>query len=438
MQGHKEIGKVGRDSPLFFGVLVALFVVVAALSLFLLSGERRRNALLAEYQAEQLAGALLETARDGQTPRDFLDGDRLLGFGLYSGDGVAVERLGSAPASIDVPDQPLGAGLLPEPYFRHDRERRTLTLIRPLGMPPTFHGRMRPQTGHSLPRMMDRMGPQPGSSPRDLPRRMVQFVFLELAAEGFYARQRMLALAQLLLPLTTLGAMAFVAILYRNNQAIRRALAAREQMARLGEASRTLTHEIKNPLSAIRIQTAVLKKTLPQARRGELRVIEEETMRLAVLTDRIGDFLRDPLGQPESVDLDRFIRELVLRYDRKIQYTSPADGALRTVFDPQRLRSVLENLINNALEAAGDQSVEITTRVSRHEIVVSVLDRGPGIPEEVRSKVFDPFFTSKVQGSGVGLAISRRFVEAAAGTLVLANREGGGTEARMTVRRELG
>lgn len=279
--------------------------------------------------------------------------------------------------------------------------------------------------------MSEHMSPMMEREARQVP----LFVFLELSAGGFYARQRTLQVAQLLLPLVTLAAMAFVAVLYRNNQAIRRTLAAREQLARLGEASRTLTHEIKNPLSAIRIQTGVLRRTLPEDQHGELRVIDEEVRRLAVLTDRIGDFLRDPVGRPEPLDLDRFIRELTLRYDRKIDYRGHEGEPVLVVFDSERLRSVLENLIGNALEAADGEAVEITAAATRQEAAVSVLDRGPGIPEVLRSKVYDPFYTSKVRGFGVGLAIARRFVEAAGGTLVLADREGGGTEARILLRR---
>jgi len=441
MKDRRHSATVGRDSPLFFGILVGLFLLVTALSVFVLSGERRRSALLEEYQAEQLAAVLLEASREGDSPGDSLLGGRLLGFGIYSAEGAALQRGGSAPARLEVPARPFGEGFLPEPHYRHDRARRSLILIRPLGMmPPGMmspgHGPMGRQGGRSRPGMGP-THPMMERGPWNLPPGAVRFLYLEISAGRYYARQRVLLLAQILLPLITLGAMVYVAILYRNNQAIRRELAAREQLARLGEASRTLTHEIKNPLSAIRIQTALLRKTLPEAHQGELQVIDEEIRRLAVLTDRVGDFLRDPVGQPESIDLDRFIRELALRYDRRVEYAPPADGQLRAVFDPQRLRSVLENLINNALEAGGPEAVKITAGATRHEAAVRVMDRGPGIPQEIRRKVFDPFFTSKVQGSGVGLAIARRFVEAAGGSLVLEDRDGGGTEARVLLRRDV-
>ncbi|MBN1834717.1 MAG: HAMP domain-containing histidine kinase [Spirochaetales bacterium] len=444
---HRASSAVGRDSPVFFGILLALFVAVTALSVFLLSGERRRNLLLAEYQTERVAGVLLEAVRDGENPEELLPENSLVGFAVYSGDGAALMRTGSAPSTLDAPPGTLGEGMLPAPHFRHDRERRTLTLIRILGMPAPHMGTPAPHMGTPAPHMGTpaphmgtpaphmEMRPRRGMADRARPG-APRLLFLELSAEAFYARQRALVLAQIFLPLATLGAMVLVAVLYRNNQSIRRELASREQLARLGEASRTLTHEIKNPLSAIRIQTGVLKKTLPQERQEELHVIEEETRRLALLTDRIGDFLRDPVGRVESIDLDRFVRALVLRYDRRIQYAPSGERDLRTMFDPQRLRSVVENLVNNALEAGSDETVEIAVEAKGPDVIVKVLDRGPGIPEAIRSKVFDPFFTSKVQGSGVGLAIARRFVEAAGGRLVLEGRRDGGTEARVVLRRQ--
>jgi hypothetical protein len=87
----------------------------------------------------------------------------------------------------------------------------------------------------------------------------------------------------------------------------------------------------------------------------------------------------------------------------------------------------MENLISNALES-GTGEVEVSCVAQRHRAEVSVLDRGAGIPPEIRSKVFDPFFTSKTKGSGIGLAVARRFVEAA-GELELKDRPGGGTVA---------
>jgi len=80
--------------------------------------------------------------------------------------------------------------------------------------------------------------------------------------------------------------------------------------------------------------------------------------------------------------------------------------------------------------------VEIVASVLKGKIEIAVLDRGEGIPQEEAEKIFDPFYTSKINGSGVGLSIAKRFVEAAGGKLSVRNRKGGGGEARIVLPRE--
>jgi len=414
-----------REGLLFYLFLLVFFLSLGALSLFLLSGERKRGELLAEYEAEKLATTLLENLREN---RDLDLGQlrgQVLGFGIYALSGQPLQRFGTAPQVLADPQSP---GVRPQ--------RGSLVLVRPLGLPPMM-GRMWgaphrqpggdvPVPGQGFARDMQRMMGQAGA-PRVL--------FLELAAGPYLARQRVYRLAQFAVPLALAGIGALVAAQYRRNSEYRRRLAAQTELARLGEISRTLSHEIKNPLSAIRLQTGLLKKTLPEDRRADLRIIEEEIQRLALLTERVGDFVRDPRGEPQPLDLDRFLQELALRYDRRLRYQPLAGEAVRVRVDPQRLRSVMENLINNALES-GEGEVEVRCGANRHRVEVSVLDRGAGIPAEIRAKVFDPFFTSKTKGSGIGLSVARRFVEAAGGELELADRAGGGTVARVLLPRE--
>ena len=105
-------------------------------------------------------------------------------------------------------------------------------------------------------------------------------------------------------------------------------------------------------------------------------------------------------------------------------------------FDRDRLRTVLENILKNASESGGEGTpFTITLVASRQRAEIRVVDRGPGLPEEAREKIFDPFYTTKVKGSGIGLAISKRFVESLEGTLQLQNAREGGTEARVTLKR---
>ena len=415
-----------REGLLFYVFLLVFFLSLAALSVFLLSGERKRGALLVEYESEKLATALLDNLRENRSlDLPELRG-RVLGFGVYTAGGEVLQRFGTAPELLEDPQSP---GVRPR--------RSSLVLVRFLGLPL---GMMRRMWGGP-----HRRGEGPGQGPgrgapqmmgplAQLPAGAARVLFLELAAGRYLARQRVFRLAQAVVPLALAALGALVAAQYRRNSEYRRRLSAQTELARLGEISRTLSHEIKNPLSAIRLQTGLLKKTLPEERHGDLRIIEEEIQRLALLTERVGDFLRDPRGAPQELDLDLFLRELALRYDGRLRYRLQ-DGPVRVRVDPQRLRSVMENLISNALES-GAGEVEVSCVAQRHRAEVSVLDRGAGIPPEIRSKVFDPFFTSKTKGSGIGLAVARRFVEAAGGELELEDRPGGGTVARVLLPRE--
>jgi two-component system sensor histidine kinase HydH len=100
--------------------------------------------------------------------------------------------------------------------------------------------------------------------------------------------------------------------------------------------------------------------------------------------------------------------------------------------DPCRARSVFENILRNALES-GSREAEIGVTVTRNSgfIVIDVFDRGEGIREPDLKRVFDPFFTRKSAGTGIGLPVSKRFVEAVEGFIALEAREGGGTLVRV-------
>jgi len=409
-----------KEELLFFIFLLALFLTITALVLVMISGRSRRESLLLEYEAQRIAAALMETSLEGSDLNGEDLEDRIVGFGIYTSQGAALKRFGSAPPFLQLPGNLREQDPLRGPILRFHEERRTLTLIRWIGMGPgmmDMHRRM--------PRMM---------RPENL-----QLLFLELTVKDYMSARRTFKTVGFLAPLLILLVIAFIGYLYHKNLLYRRTLASQQQLAQLGEASRTLSHEIKNPLSAIRIQTGILRKTLPEANREDLRIIEEEVSRLSLLTDRIGDFLRDPVGQPEAINPDSFVREMILRYERGITYTNALEPDIEIRFDRQRLRSVMENLINNALESQASSRepppVEIALSTPRNRVEIAVLDRGEGVPTDAGEKIFDPFYTNKINGSGVGLSISKRFVEAVGGKLKIQSRKDGGTEARIVLPR---
>lgn len=223
---------------------------------------------------------------------------------------------------------------------------------------------------------------------------------------------------------------------YRNNRAYRARLARQEQLVNLGEAARTLTHEIKNPLSAITIQMALLRKQLPDKNRNDLAVVDQEVQRLIQLTNKVSEFLRNPLGQPEHIDLYSCIDSLLHTFATEITITANSLRSAMAWFDPDRARSVFENLLKNAVESRqeGDPQVEVEITLDKKRMYhIFIRDRGDGIPPAIMDKIFDPFFTTKIHGSGIGLAICRQFVRARGGNIKLSSREGGGTVVEVLV-----
>lgn len=235
--------------------------------------------------------------------------------------------------------------------------------------------------------------------------------------------------------------MSFVAVVYilflfvlLQNVKFRYRLREQESLVALGQAARTLTHEIKNPLSAITLQTALMRRTAPASMQDDIAVIVKETDRLSRLTSKVAEFLRNPSGEAELVNLADFVRAVISVTNKDIPFIVELNVPVESliVFDPDRLRSVIENVIINAIQSNnGDiEGMEINLSYNKKEkaYALAVRDRGCGIKPEDMSKVFDPFFTTKVHGSGIGLSISRQFLKAAGGSISIDSRSGGGTE----------
>jgi two-component system sensor histidine kinase HydH len=104
------------------------------------------------------------------------------------------------------------------------------------------------------------------------------------------------------------------------------------------------------------------------------------------------------------------------------------------LIDEDRIRSVLENILRNALESGGrPEETGASIKKADSLVIISIYDRGSGIPEENMKRIFDPFFTSKSTGTGIGLSISKRFVEAAGGIITVKNRDGGGVMVTISI-----
>ncbi|MGQ0721200.1 MAG: ATP-binding protein [Candidatus Eiseniibacteriota bacterium] len=207
-----------------------------------------------------------------------------------------------------------------------------------------------------------------------------------------------------------------------------------EALAAMGMMAAGIAHEVRNPLSIISGTAARLRKKYGAGAEDPLfAFIPEEVERLDRILEGYLRFARDEPPVPEPCDL----REIVERTSRLVEEEFGAKGvivrkalgeaAVRAEVDPRRLQQVLLNLLLNAAQAmpsGGELELGLAGEGSR--AVVRVSDRGRGLTAKELARAFEPFYTTKEKGSGLGLVLAKRIVEAHGGTITIANREGGG------------
>ncbi len=227
-----------------------------------------------------------------------------------------------------------------------------------------------------------------------------------------------------------------VAFVLIRREARRRADAiARERerrLASLGEMSAVLAHEIKNPLASLKGNAQLLARMLPTGDKPRAKAdrVVDEAMRLEQLTNDLLQFVRTGTIQRAPVDPAALIRDAASSVAGEV--TVDATGAPASwSLDAGRIRQVVINLIDNAV-AAGPP-VTVAVRAGRGHMILEVADRGPGVAEADRERIFEPFFTGKTQGTGLGLAICRRVVELHGGTIAVHPNPGGGAMFRAEI-----
>jgi len=146
-------------------------------------------------------------------------------------------------------------------------------------------------------------------------------------------------------------------------------------------------------------------------------------VRLEKLTNDLLKFVRTGELQRAPTDPAALVREAAASVPGEVVVDTGAAPGVWSL-DPGRMREVVVNLVDNAI-AAGPP-VHATVRASGGRLVIEVADRGPGIPEEDRERIFEPFFTGKTQGTGLGLAVVRRVIEQHGGTIAVLANPGGG------------
>ena len=217
----------------------------------------------------------------------------------------------------------------------------------------------------------------------------------------------------------------------------------------LGEMASALAHELNQPLAAVANYLKGTRRLLEGGERKDLPTVVEAVdlaMEQALRAGEIIRRLRDFVSRGESIrqieDLPKLIEEasalaLVGIKDLAIQVSFALDPKADSAFvDKIQIQQVLLNLMRNAIEAMQESAVRelvlSTRRLDGDMVEVSVADTGHGIPPEISARLFQPFFTTKTHGMGVGLPISRTITEAHGGRLWVEPNPGGGTVFRMT------
>ncbi|MEJ2137961.1 MAG: ATP-binding protein [Gammaproteobacteria bacterium] len=203
-----------------------------------------------------------------------------------------------------------------------------------------------------------------------------------------------------------------------------------QREAAWGEVARRLAHEIKNPLTPIQLSAErIRRKFLGTVDESSSELLDRATQTIVQqveamrdMVDAFSEYARAPAMNRTNFDLNRLIRQVADLYPahrNQLPIRLELDETLPAVnLDAVRIRQVLHNLIRNALEAMeGQEDSEIVIRsylLHKHKIDcvgVSVRDNGPGLPEEDREKIFEPYVTTKSKGTGLGLAIVKKLVE---------------------------
>lgn len=212
------------------------------------------------------------------------------------------------------------------------------------------------------------------------------------------------------------------------------------RLASIGQVASGIAHELNNPLGVILGYVTLLRRDRD---RDELRIIEDETRQSQAIVAGLLELARPVRLDRTEVELADVVREASSR----LEDSGRADGVTvhvanascgRVNIDEGKIRQVIINLIGNAIDAARDPAakstaIDVTCKTREGRVHVDVLDRGPGISPEAKDRLFEPFFTTRARGHGLGLAIARTLARAHGGEIELAPRDGGGTRASLSL-----
>jgi signal transduction histidine kinase len=261
-------------------------------------------------------------------------------------------------------------------------------------------------------------------------------------------------LAMLVLFATAAGALAALWLsgiaarrLARDLELSRIEVARAERVLAWGEMARQVAHEIKNPLTPIRLGVQHLRRARSDPRVDFDTVLNENVRRILAEIDRLDEIARSfsrygsaPADLPpaDAVDVAAVTKDVVALEqmgDRKVKWElRGADRPVWAMARKDEMRDVLLNIFENA-RLAGARHVDIILREEESRVTIETVDDGAGIPPAVLPRIFEPHFSTRTTGSGLGLAVSRRLIEAWGGEIGITSEEGKGTRVLIVLQR---
>ena len=228
-----------------------------------------------------------------------------------------------------------------------------------------------------------------------------------------------------------------------------------QRAAAWSEVARRLAHEIKNPLTPIQLSAERLEHKLGAKLQGDdagllkrsVATIVNQVQAMKQLVNEFRDYARLPAAKLEPLDLNALVAEVLALYGHAIEQgrlkAACAVGLPAIVGDATQLRQVIHNLVQNALDAVAERSegqVQVSTEPVRNEVGelravrLAVHDNGPGFPDKVLKRAFEPYVTTKSKGTGLGLAVVKKIADEHGARVRIGNRvadaaAAGGTDA---------
>ncbi len=225
-------------------------------------------------------------------------------------------------------------------------------------------------------------------------------------------------------------------VMSRELEAVQKRLLVAEKEMIWKDLSRILAHEIKNPLTPIQLAVQRLEErivtdpaSVQNILNESLDIIKQEIENLRLLAQDFSSFAKVSKAQRENFDPESSIRDICRSYAADFKLDLDLQPNLYILFDKTHFYQVITNILQNAIDASSpDQAIEIKLSLEKNYVILGIKDYGSGIESDDLSRVFEPYFSRKSKGTGLGLALVKKLCEANAAIVRVKSKPGEGSE----------